>query len=147
MGGYGALRFAFAYPELFSSVSAQSAALITESPRPTETIPMPTPLSGLLGAVFGNPVDLHHWNQNSPFVLAKQNRAAIRNPGLLVYFNCGREDEFGFDKGAAKLHRQLQAESIQHEYHLYPGNHDAGYFLAHLGEALMFHSRVFAAGK
>ncbi|MCU1297340.1 MAG: putative esterase, partial [Acidobacteriaceae bacterium] len=32
MGGYGALRFAFAYPELFSSVSAQSAALITESP-------------------------------------------------------------------------------------------------------------------
>src|ERR1700693_2742765 len=105
MGGYGALRFAFAYPELFSSVSAQSAALITESPRPTETMPMPTPLSGLLGAVFGNPVDLHHWNQNSPFVLAKQNRAAIRNLGLSVYFNCGREDEFGFDKGAAEMHR------------------------------------------
>src|SRR3984885_12880755 len=35
MGGYGALRFAFAYPELFSSVSAQSAALIAESPRQT----------------------------------------------------------------------------------------------------------------
>src|SRR5690242_9518962 len=33
MGGYGALRFAFAHPEIFSSVSAQSAALITESPR------------------------------------------------------------------------------------------------------------------
>ena len=33
MGGYGALRFAFAHPELFSAVSAQSAALITESPR------------------------------------------------------------------------------------------------------------------
>src|SRR5580658_10058964 len=32
MGGYGALRFAFAHPELFSAVSAQSAALITESP-------------------------------------------------------------------------------------------------------------------
>jgi S-formylglutathione hydrolase FrmB len=147
MGGYGALRFAFAYPELFSSVSAQSAALITESPRPTETMPMPAPLSGLLGAVFGNPVDLHHWNQNSPFVLAKRNRALIRTPGLSIYFNCGLEDEFGFDKGAAELHRQLQAESIQHEYHLYPGNHDAGYFLAHLGEVLMFHSRVFAAGK
>src|SRR5580693_9875933 len=28
MGGYGALRFAFAHPELFSAVSAQSAALI-----------------------------------------------------------------------------------------------------------------------
>src|SRR5579863_10400110 len=31
MGGYGALRFAFAHPELFSAVSAQSAALMTES--------------------------------------------------------------------------------------------------------------------
>src|ERR1700686_4509868 len=48
MGGYGALRFAFAYPELFSSVSAQSAALLTEPPNQ----------SGLLGAVFGNPIDL-----------------------------------------------------------------------------------------
>jgi len=139
MGGYGALRFAFAHPELFSSVSAQSAALIAEPPQQAER--------GPLGVAFGNPIDVRHWDQNSPFVLAKQNRAAIRNPGLSVYFNCGRDDEFGFDKGAAELHRQLQAESIQHEYHLYPGNHDAGYFLAHLGEALMFHSRVFAAGK
>ncbi|MGA9473606.1 MAG: alpha/beta hydrolase family protein [Terriglobales bacterium] len=147
MGGYGALRFAFAYPELFSSVSAQSAALIAESPRQTAASPMPTQLNGLLGAVFGNPVDPRHWNQNSPFVLAKQNRAQIRTSGLSIYFNCGRDDEFGFDKGAAELHRQLQAEGIQHEYHLYPGNHGAEYFLAHLGEVMEFHSRVFAGAK
>jgi S-formylglutathione hydrolase FrmB len=139
MGGYGALRFAFAYPELFSSVSAQSAALITEPPQPTN--------SGPLGAVFGNPIVLRHWNQNSPFLLAKRNRTSIRTSGLSIYFNCGREDEFGFDKGAVELHRQLQAEGIQHEYHLYPGNHGAEYFLAHLGEALLVHSRVFAAAK
>jgi S-formylglutathione hydrolase FrmB len=147
MGGYGALRFAFAYPELFSSVSAQSAALIAESPRQTTASSMPTPLSGLLGAVFGNPIDLRHWNQNSPFVLAKRNRVKIRASGLSIYFNCGREDEFGFDKGAAELHRQLQAEGIQHEYHSYPGHHDAEYFLAHLGEVMEFHSRVFAGAK
>ncbi len=145
MGGYGALRFAFAFPELFSSVSAQSAALIAESPRPAEALPTGTALSGLLGAVFGNPVDLRHWKQNSPFVLAKENRERIRTTKLAIYFNCGSEDEFGFDKGAAELHRQLQTEGIRHEYHLYPGNHGAQYFLAHLGEALKFHSRVFAA--
>jgi len=139
MGGYGALRFAFAYPELFSSVSAQSAALIAEPPHQTT--------SGLLGAVFGNPIDLRHWNQNSPIVLAKRNRTSIRTSGLSIYFNCGREDEFGFDKGVVELHGQLQAEGIQHEYHLYPGNHGAEYFLAHLGEALLVHSRVFAAAK
>ena len=147
MGGYGALRFAFAHPELFSSVSAQSAALFVEAPREAEAAFGATPRGGLLGAVFGNPVDLGHWNQNSPFVLAKQNRARIRNTGLSIYFNCGRDDDFGFDKGAGELHRQLQSEGIQHEFHLYPGNHDAAYFLAHLGETLMFHSRVFAGEK
>jgi S-formylglutathione hydrolase FrmB len=139
MGGYGALRFAFAHPELFSSVSAQSAALIAEPPRQAE--------SGLLGTVFGNPIDVPHWNQNSPFVLAKRNRAQIRASGLSIYFNCGSKDEFGFDQGAKELHRQLQAEDIRHEYHLYPGNHGGEYFLAHLGEVLKFHARVFDAAK
>jgi S-formylglutathione hydrolase FrmB len=141
MGGYGALRFAFAYPELFSSVSAESAALISEPPRESKSVPTP------LGAVFGNPIDMHHWDQNSPFVLAKRNREQIESSKLSIYFNCGREDEFGFDQGAAELHRQLQAEGVQHEYHLYPGNHGLEYFLAHLGEVMQFHSRVFAAGK
>jgi S-formylglutathione hydrolase FrmB len=66
---------------------------------------------------------------------------------LSIYFNCGRDDEFGFEKGAAELHRQLQAEGIQHEYHLYPGNHGAEYFLAHLAEVMEFHSRVFVGAK
>jgi S-formylglutathione hydrolase FrmB len=139
MGGYGALRFAFAHSELFSSVSAQSAALIAEPPQQAE--------NGPLGTVFGSPIDVRHWNQNSPFALAKRNRAQIRASGLSIYFNCGSKDEFGFDQGAAELHRQLQAEGVQHEYHLYPGNHGAEYFLAHLGEVLKFHARVFAAAK
>jgi S-formylglutathione hydrolase FrmB len=139
MGGYGALRFAFAHPELFSSVSAQSAALIVEPPQPAE--------SGPLGMAFGNPIDVPHWDQNSPFVLAKRNRAQIRASGLSIYFNCGSKDEFGFNQGAEELHRQLQSEGIEHEYHLYPGNHGGEYFLAHLTEVLKFHARVLATAK
>ena len=139
MGGYGALRFSFAYPKLFSSVSAQSAALIIEPPQQN--------MGGLMGAVFGNPIDLGHWNQNSVFALAKRNWKSIRTSGLSIYFNCGRDDEFGFNKGAAELRRQLQAEAIQNEYHLYPGNHGAEYFLAHLGDVMKFHSHVFEATK
>lgn len=146
MGGYGALRFAFAYPELFSSVSAQSAALITESPQEINAaMHSGTPLGRLLGAVFGNPVNVPHWNQNSPFVLAKQNRGRIAK--LAIYFNCGNEDEFGFENGAEALHKQLQAEGIKHEFHLYPGNHSAAYFLAYLDEILKFHSRAFLTDK
>jgi S-formylglutathione hydrolase FrmB len=144
MGGYGALRFAFAYPELFSSVSAQSAALITELPREmTAALHSGTQLDRLLGAVFDNPINVPHWNQNSPFVLARQNRLQIAK--LSIYFNCGDEDEFGFEKGAKALHQQLLSEGIKHEFHLYSGNHSAAYFLAHLDEVLKFHSRAFAA--
>jgi S-formylglutathione hydrolase FrmB len=139
MGGYGALRFAFAHSELFSSVSAQSAALIAKPPQQAEI--------GSLGTVFGNPIDVRHWDENSPFVLAERDRVKIRAAGLSIYFNCGSKDEFGFDRGAQELDRQLQAEGIPHEYHLYPGNHDGEYFLAHLGEVLKFHARVFDAAK
>ena len=146
MGGYGALRFALAHSELLSSVSAQSAALITESPREiTSNMHSGTPLGRMLGPVFGNPIDVPHWDQNSPFVLAKQNRARIA--ALSIYFNCGGQDEFGFEKGAEQLHRQLKAEGIMHEFHLYPGNHSASYFLEHLGETLKFHSREFRLGS
>jgi S-formylglutathione hydrolase FrmB len=146
MGGYGALRFAFAHPELFSSVSAQSAALIIESPRQiTAGIRAGTPLGRLLASVFGNPINVAHWQSNSPLVLAKENRMRLKSEA--IYFNCGLDDELGFEKGAKKLHEELQAEGIRHEFHLYPGDHSAAYFLAHLPETLTFHSRAFAQAK
>lgn len=142
MGGYGALRFAFSHPEMFSAVSAQSAALITESPHELDTAAHSgAPLGKLLGAVFGSPIEAQHWKENSPFVLAVRNQAALRR--LAVYFNCGQNDNYGFEKGAAALHEQLQKEGIKHEYHPYPGDHSLSYFLAHFTEVMEFHSRAF----
>jgi S-formylglutathione hydrolase FrmB len=146
MGGYGALRFAFASPDLFSSVSVQSAALITQSPQElNDLIRTDTQLSGPLGSVFGNPINVQHWKQNSPFVLAKQNKVSIAK--LAIYFNCGDDDEFGFEVGAQELDKQLNGEKIKHEFHLYPGNHGASYFMAHLGETMQFHWKVFENDK
>jgi S-formylglutathione hydrolase FrmB len=142
MGGYGALRFAFAHPELFSAVSAQSAALITEDPKTLDAASgAGSPLSGVLSAVFGKPIDVPHWNENSVFVLARKNAAALRK--LSIYFNCGQQDNYGFEKGAADLHAQLQKENISHEYHPYPGDHSVNYFLSHFAEVMEFHSRAF----
>jgi S-formylglutathione hydrolase FrmB len=146
MGGFGALRMAFAHPELFGSVSAQSPALITETPQQVNAdLRDAGPLARVLGNVFGNPIDMPHWNANSPFSLAQRNRIALKNEA--IYFNCGEQDEFGFAEGASKLHKQLAAEGIRHESHLYPGGHDAEYFLTHLHETIEFHSNVFGAGK
>ncbi len=142
MGGYGALRFAFAHPEMFSAVSAQSAALITESPQELDTAARAgAPLGKLLAEVFGSPINVPHWKENSPFVLAERNRAALRK--MAIYFNCGQDDNYGFEKGAAVLHEQLQKEGVPHEYHSYPGDHSLSYFLAHFTEVMEFHSKAF----
>ncbi len=143
MGGYGALRLAFAHPELFSSVSAQSPALMTDTPQQLNAeLREAGPLAQLMGGVFGNPINLAHWRENDPFDLARRKRIQIKSKA--IYFNCGESDEYGFAEGASKLHKQLLSEGIRHEFHLYPGGHNAEYFLSHLGETIEFHSRVFA---
>jgi S-formylglutathione hydrolase FrmB len=142
MGGYGALRFAFAHPELFFAVSAQSAALITQTPQELDTASRSgAPLGKTLAAVFGDPTDALHWQANNPFLLAKKNQVGVRR--LSIYFNCGQDDNYGFDKGAAALHAELQKEGIKHEYHPYPGDHSFSYFMAHFDEVMQFHSRAF----
>jgi S-formylglutathione hydrolase FrmB len=142
MGGYGALRFAFAHPEMFSAVSAQSAALITDSPQDLDTAARSgAPLGKLLATVFGSPIQIAHWKRNNPFLLAARNQAALRT--LHIYFNCGEDDNYGFQKGAAALHAQLQKAGVTHEYHLYPGDHSLTYFLTHFTEVMEFHSRNF----
>jgi len=142
MGGYGALRFAFSHPEMFSAVSAQSAALINESPQELDTADRSgAPLGKVLAAVFGSPIEVTHWKDNSPFILAQRNVAAVRK--LAIYFDCGQDDNYGFEKGAATLHQQLQKEGVKHEYHAYPGDHSLSYFLAHFTEVMEFHSRAF----
>lgn len=142
MGGYGALRFAFAYPELFSAVSAQSAALMTENPSELDAaLQSGSSLGRLLGPVFGDPIDVRQWKENNPLVLVRKNAGGLRT--MAIYFNCGQDDDYGFETGAAALHKELQEEGIKHEYHAYPGDHSFAYFLSHFGEVMEFHSRTF----
>lgn len=146
MGGYGALRMAFANPQTFASVSAHSAALMPESPENLSVaVQSGFRGAGLLGDVFGNPIDVAFWRQNSPSVLARKNAAGVAR--LKIYFDCGAEDDYGFDRGAKALHERLVAENIRHEFHLYPGNHSLVYFLQHIGASFEFHWRAFAGAE
>ena len=146
MGGYGALRIAFAHPELFGSVSAHSAALMREPPMGVNAgASSGNPAAQLLTKVFGNPIDLKFWNLNSPFVLAKQNAALLSK--MKIYFDCGTEDSFGFYTGASEMHQALDALKIPHEFHLYPGGHSVSYLLAHRDDSFAFHWRVFEPAR
>jgi len=137
MGGYGALHLALRHPQLFVAVSAHSAALIEKLPNFLGAAQ--SPRSRVLGGVFGIPPDVAFWNANSPLVQARSASLA----GLRIYFDCGDQDDYGFEAGATALDKILSARKIAHEFHLYPGRHDPYYFAAHLPASLAFHSQLF----
>ena len=140
MGGYGALHLAFRHPELFSSASAHSAALIDKLPSFLGGgVAQNSPRARVFGGTFGNPPNATFWDRNSPIGIART--ASLK--GVNIYFDCGEEDDFGFESGATALDRVLTSRKIPHEFHLYPGRHDWQYFATHLPASLEFHSRLF----
>jgi S-formylglutathione hydrolase FrmB len=146
MGGYGALRMAFAHPEMFGSVSSHSGALTRAPPTAISSVASSGNLAGeLLAKVFGDPIDRAFWDLNSPFVLARKNTAALQK--MKIYFDCGTEDSYGFYRGASELHETLNALKIPHEFHLYPGRHSVSYLLAHRDASFEFHWREFSLAK
>jgi S-formylglutathione hydrolase FrmB len=139
MGGYGALHLAFRHPELFGSVGAHSAALLEKLPTVTVSDSRQTARSRILGNVFGSPLDPAFWKQNDPLAIARVASLA----GLHIYFDCGSEDDFGFDAGAVALDKALGSRRIPHEFHLYPGGHNGVYVAEHLPALFQFHFRAF----
>jgi S-formylglutathione hydrolase FrmB len=139
MGGYGALHLAFRHPELFSSVGTHSAALLEKLPRVTVSDSRQTARSRIFGDVFGSPLDPAFWKQNDPLTIVRTARLA----GLHIYFDCGSEDDYGFDAGAVVLDKTLRSRHISHEFHLYPGGHNWVYVAEHLPGLLQFHFRSF----
>jgi putative tributyrin esterase len=138
MGGYAALRIAFAHPEAFGAVAAHSAMLLES---------IPTPALGARGwhmeafhKVFGDPIDPALWAASDPLALAEK-----VDPGAVpaLHFDCGTEDRYGLYTGNEDLHHRLEARHIAHEFGLHPGDHGYEYVktvleasLAFLGKAL-----------
>src|SRR5579863_2392045 len=141
MGGYGALHIAFQHPQLFAAVGAHSAALIEKLPNITAENSRQMSQLRVLGSAFGSPFDGAFWNQNDPVRIGR----AANLAGLKIYFDCGSEDDYGFDLGAETLDRMLTSRHVAHEFHLYPGGHDWIYFAAHLPALLEFEFHAFTS--
>ena len=150
MGGYGSLHLALRHAQLFGSVSAHSAALVANLPAGGMTGDQGGMLSRVLGTAFGSPPDAAYWKQNNPFTIVSRDlvtRVEVppvgHGTGLQIYFDCGTEDEYGFNVGAQAFHDLLDAHHIPNEFHLYPGGHDWSYVAEHFAASLEFHSRAF----
>jgi S-formylglutathione hydrolase len=127
MGGFGALKMAFAHPEKFAAVAAMN--------------PMIEP--GLREADIGARNKIHHATggpvrligpQRDPEVFAAHNPAnraianatLIRDSGLPIYIEAGDHDFVNAHDGTEFLHRLLWDLDISHEYHLVRGADHGG---------------------
>jgi S-formylglutathione hydrolase FrmB len=140
MGGFGALHYAFKYPEKFAAVSANMPALVEH---------LPNELSQgwqqrLMGSIFGDPPDMAFYEKNSAFHLAH----AASLPALKhmdIYFDCGAHDRYGFTAGTQAMDKLLTQRGVPHEAHIYPGGHDWPFVLEHLAASLELQSKGLGA--
>lgn len=134
MGGYGSLRFAFKYPQMFSAVAAHMPALEQQLPHGVGN----AGFEQIFGTAFGSPPDEAFWKANTPFVYART--ANLR--GLRIYADCGDRDDYGFDVGTRQLDKLLTERHVPHTIHIYPGQHDWQFVAQHLQESLQFISQA-----
>jgi S-formylglutathione hydrolase FrmB len=141
MGGYGALKIAMKHPDVFGSASAHSAVLLQDLSAAKVSAGRLARFQALFDRIYGISRDLTYWEANNPMTLAKDTK---RLNGLKLYFDCGTEDDFGFEAGARQLDELLTKAGYPHEAHLYPGNHGWDYARQHTSESLLFHWKAFS---
>jgi S-formylglutathione hydrolase FrmB len=141
MGGYGALKIAMKHPDLFGSASAHSAVLLQDLSAAKVSGGRLARFQALFDRIYGINQDLSYWEANNPITLAKDTK---KLNGLKLYFDCGTEDDFGFDLGTRQLDQILTKAGYPHETHLYPGDHGWEYAKQHTNESLLFHWKAFS---
>ncbi|MEV8517715.1 alpha/beta hydrolase-fold protein [Dactylosporangium sp. NPDC051484] len=119
MGGYGALKIAFAEPSRWLAVAAVAPALLPaltpEQLRPRNTLDVLARLSSEMAD------EGHGFAANSVLHRLRGNADAIRASGLPILLRCGDTDVFAMHDGTEQLHRALWDLDIGHEYHLVHG--------------------------
>ena len=141
MGGYGALKIAMKHPDLFGSVSAHSAVLLANLNEARVGDRRLAMFQSLFDQIFGISQDLKYWDENNPLTLATDTK---KLNGLKMYFDCGTEDDYGFQTGTKMLDDLLTKANFPHEAHLYPGNHGWDYAIQHTEASLQFHWKAFS---
>ena len=140
MGGYGALHLAMRHPDIFGSVSAQSAALLPKFPNPLPTEGRWGFYARVLQGPFGEPLNEAYFDANNPITLA-EHPETFEN--LKMYFDCGDHDRYGFDAGNQLLDQILTSKHFPHEYTLREGGHGWDYEAQYMQYPLLFEWNVF----
>jgi S-formylglutathione hydrolase FrmB len=148
-GGHGALQIALRHHDKFSSVANHSGifALTIEGPfpysrgQPRLRQSIDASNSGLKEQTEIYGTDLANWRAHDPYALVEN----LKPRRLAIYFDCGDEDEFGFQHTAQYFRDRLRALKIPHQFVLVNGTHGETLWNARIVHSLRFHARQFRA--
>lgn len=148
MGGFGALKFAFKHPELFSAVFAHQPAILPESPADvsgrSQRVMGFLQQGHVIEDLFGDPIDLEVWKASNPLSLAS---TAKLDPPLAIYFDCGESDSYGFDEPCRAMDEVLTKRGIAHEFAIRPGTHGNDFVRSAFPHSLAFLDKHLKAQK
>jgi S-formylglutathione hydrolase FrmB len=117
MGAHGAMQLAMNFPNIFSVVGAHSLVL-----RRYDTAP----------AYFGSLVD---WAKRDPMQLVYSTAQSVKR--LDLWIDIGKDDPWA--KLAEQFNGELASLKIDHEFHMWSGDHSASYWQSHLADYLRFY--------
>lgn len=129
MGGYGAARFGFKYPEMFRAVSIMGAGpmqeTLTQTPRASRV-----QAEELLTRVYGGSQE--RFLEVSPRTLAKANAETIAKGSLVRMVIGDRDETYGNNLA---FHEHLESLQIPHEWRVLRGiGHDPMAVIEELGD-------------
>lgn len=119
MGGYGALKLAFARPQLFAAVAAVSPMI--EPFADANAVPLRNRFfypAEVPQALLGRTRDAALYRSDHPVARARANAPALVEHELEIYLDAAGRDALHAHDGAESLHRALWELDIPHEYHL-----------------------------
>jgi putative tributyrin esterase len=126
MGGYGAIKLALKYPQLFASAHSHSGALGMAKGAARDKI-----FGAELQKIFGTEAE---GGPDDPFALIEKIDHGII-PSMRI--DCG-VDDFLLTQNR-DFHQKLESLHIAHQYQEFPGGHTWQYWDEHIQEAIAFH--------
>lgn len=118
MGGFGALRLAFKFPERFGAVAAMSAALWD---RVDSGFELPEDKQGIFAGAFGDPFDAERFMAAHP----RAHLSALKDCGCAppVYLTSGDDDYFRAYVSTFRLFTDLREAGLEVELRITDGGH------------------------
>ncbi len=150
MGGYGAIKLALQYPDVFAAAASHSGVLSPRLIGPNPFVLPPqyaasadTLLRLKIAAPRINGRNLSAWLDNDPAILAARVQKSGR-PMPAMYMDVGSSDPYLHENQAFDF--ELRRLGIRHEYHEYPGTHNWRFWSTHVPASLAWMLSIIGSG-